>query len=119
MIGRQFLGTEVSQPYFLGMGMRRPLVKLSGTTLYCIHKDNIFEICMGIRVSIPYLKCSDSIPSPAGEQPNFSARMYLINAEHDILVLYTNRFFCLSLIYCNVIFLEHTFQKHCYYGRQT
>ena len=32
MIGHQFLGTEVSQPDFFGMGMRRPLVKLSGTT---------------------------------------------------------------------------------------
>ena len=39
MIGRQFLGTEVSQPDFLGMGMRRPLVKLAGTTLYRIHNN--------------------------------------------------------------------------------
>ena len=30
-----------------------------------------------------YLECLVSIPSPA-EQPNFSAQMYLINAEHYI-----------------------------------
>ena len=54
---------------------------------------------MGICVSIPYLKCSDFIPSPAGEQHNLSARMYLITTEHDILMLYTDRCFCFSLIY--------------------
>ena len=87
----------MSQPAFFGIGIRRPLAKLSGTTLNRRHRDSIFEMCLGMSLLIPCRKCSDSIPSPAGEQFSFKAQIYFTTTEVDSLILYVERCCCLSL----------------------
>ena len=54
-------------------------------------------MCLGMSLLIPCRKCSDSIPSPAGEQFSFKAQIYFTTMEVDSLILYVKRCCCLSL----------------------
>ena len=69
---------DVSQPGFLGIGTKVPLVKLSETTPNCTHKVNIsaiwrdtLRICVLLAQWITWLtrdRCNPKVPSsiPAG-----------------------------------------------------
>ena len=66
VIGRQFLGFEVSPPTFFGIGTNTPLKNVSGTTLYCTYRVNIRAKHLGRELSRLYNKCSAVIPSFEG-----------------------------------------------------
>ena len=62
---------DVSQPGFLGIGTKVPLVKLSRTTPNCTHKVNISAIWRIMSLSAPCSRCSAVMPSAAGAELRF------------------------------------------------